>query len=126
VFTSQEQIDTALAGADAAMRAARTPTPPPIPRTDTAAGPARPARPASLDITRETTVDEAARRLAADLRALPGIDRFADVRLAQLEQAGPRPLRTMWRLAREGLDERIGQLTIGELLDRYGPDRPTS
>jgi flotillin len=126
VFTSQEQIDTALAGADAAIRAATTPTTPPIPRTDTAAGPARPARPASLDTTRDTTVDEAARRLATDLRALPGIDRFAEVRLAQLEQAGPRPLRTMWRLAREGLDERIGQLTIGELLDRYGPDRPTS
>jgi hypothetical protein len=126
VFTSQEQIDTAMAEADAAIRAARTPTPPPIPRTDTAAGPARPARPASLDITRETTVDEAARRLATDLRALPGIDRFANVRLAQLEQAGPRPLRTMWRLAREGLDERIGQLTIGELLDRYGSDRPPS
>ncbi|HEV8699633.1 MAG TPA: SPFH domain-containing protein [Candidatus Limnocylindrales bacterium] len=126
VFTSQEQIDTALAGADAAIRAATTPTTPPIPRTDTAAGPARPARPTSLDITRDTTVDEAARRLATDLRALPGIDRFAEVRLAQLEQAGPRPLRTMWRLAREGLDERIGQLTIGELLDRYGPDRPSS
>jgi hypothetical protein len=125
-FTSQEQIDTALAAADTAIRAAQTPTPPPIPRTDTAAGPARPARPASIDITRETTVDEAARRLATDLRALPGIERFAEVRLSQLEQAGPRPLRTMWRLAREQLDEQVGQLTIGELLDRYGPDRRPS
>jgi flotillin len=126
VFTSQEQIDTALAGADAAIRAAISPAPPQTPRTDMAAGPARPARPASLDITRETTVNEAARRLAMDLRALPGIDRFADVRLAQLDQAGPRPLRSMWRLAREGLDERFAQLTIGELLDRYGTDRPSS
>jgi flotillin len=126
VFTSQEQIETALAGADAAIRAASTPTPPPIPRTDTAAGPARPARQASLDITRETTVDEAARRLATDLRALPGIERFVDVRLVQLEQAGPRPLRALWRLAQGQVDERVGQLTIGELLDRYASDRPSS
>ena len=122
-FASREQIDTALADADAAIRSARTATPPPIPRTDTAAGPPRPA---SLEIGRDTTVDEAARRLATDLRGLPGIERFANVRLAQLEQAGPRPLRTMWRLAREQVDERIGQLTIGELLDRYGPDRRPS
>ena len=26
----------------------------------------------------------------------------------------------MWRVAREQLDERYGQLTIGELIDRYG------
>jgi flotillin len=122
-FASQEQIDTALADADAAIRSARTATPPPIPRTDTAAGPPRPA---SLDIGRDTKVDEAARRLATDLGGLPGIERFANVRLVQLEQAGPRPLRTMWRLAREQLDERIGQLTIGELLDRYGSDRRPS
>jgi flotillin len=118
-FTSQEEIERALAGADAAIRSATTPTPPPTLRTDTAAGPARPARPASLDITGETTVDEAARQLATDLRALPGIERFTQVRLAELEGAGPRPLRTMWRLASEQLDERVGQLTIGELLDRY-------
>ena len=89
----------------------------PTPRTDTAAGPARPA---SAGITRETTVDDAATRLAADLRAVPGIERFAAVRLDELERSGPRPLRTMWRIAREQLDERYGQLTIGELIERYG------
>jgi hypothetical protein len=26
----------------------------------------------------------------------------------------------MWRIAREHLDERYGQLTIGEIIDRYG------
>jgi hypothetical protein len=104
-------------------------------RTDTAVGPARPARtssparparppsPASAGITRETTVDEAAQRLATDLRAIPGIERFAAVRLAELERSGPRPLRTMWRIAREHLDAQYGQLTIGELLEMYGPDR---
>jgi len=26
----------------------------------------------------------------------------------------------MWRVVRDQLDERYGQLTIGELIDRYG------
>jgi flotillin len=121
-FESPEAIDRALADADAAMRAAAgaASTAGTTRLTDTAAGPARPA---SMDITRDMPVDEAAHRLAADLRTVPGIQRFADVRLAQLERSGPRPLRTMWRIARERLDERYGQLTIGEVIDRYGgPD----
>jgi flotillin len=130
-FESQAQIDSALEQADQAIRAAAASTL----RTDTAVGPARPARtssparparppsPASAAITRETTVDEAAQRLATDLRAIPGIERFAAVRLAELERSGPRPLRTMWRIAREHLDAQYGQLTIGELLEMYGPDR---
>jgi flotillin len=113
-FDSAEAIDAALADADRAIRSVGTK---PGARTDTAAGPARPA---SAGITRETTVDDAARRLAADLRGVPGIERFGSIRLAELERSGPRPLRTMWRIAREGLDERYGQLTIGELIDRYG------
>jgi hypothetical protein len=124
-FTSQADIDSALSAADQAIRAASTPQPT-TPLTDTAAGPARPARPASLDITLETTVDEAAQRLATDLRAVPGIERFADVRLRQLDDAGPRALRTIWRLARERLAEPYGEMTIGELLDRYGPGRRPS
>jgi hypothetical protein len=57
---------------------------------------------------------------------VPGIERFAAVRLEELERAGPRPLRTMWRIAREQLDERFGQLTIGELIERYGGGRGPS
>ena len=123
-FESQEQIDSALQQADQAIRSASAS----VPRTDTAAGPARPARttsPASAGITRETTVDEAARRLATDLRAIPGIERFGAVKLEELERSGPRPLRTMWRIARESLDAQYGQLTIGELLEMYGAERPT-
>jgi hypothetical protein len=73
-------------------------------------------------MSRETTLDEAARRLATELRAVPGIERFGALRLADLESGGPRPLRTMWRIARGQLDERYGGLTIGELIDRYGVD----
>jgi hypothetical protein len=29
----------------------------------------------------------------------------------------------MWRIAREHLDAQYGQLTIGELLEMYSPDR---
>ena len=121
-FTTPEAVDAAIADAERAVRAAAAA---PTPRSDTAAGPARPAptvggaRADSLGITRETTVDDAATRLASDLRAVPGIERFAGVRLGELERSGPRPLRTMWRIAREQLDERYGQLTIGELIDRY-------
>jgi hypothetical protein len=122
-FETQEAIDEALADVDRTLRAAAATT---TPRTDTAAGPARPAqaigtsRPESLDISRETTVDDAARKLAADLRSVPGIARFADVHLEQLSTTGPRPLRTMWRVARDQVDARVGQMTIGEVLDRYG------
>ena len=121
-FETPEAIDAAMADADRALRAAATSAT--TPRTDTAAGPARPAstagRPASLDVDRETTVDDAARKLADDLRTVPGIARFADVQLARLETTGPRPLRTMWRVAKEQLGERFGELTIGEVIDRYG------
>ena len=70
-------------------------------------------------LSRESTVDEAARSLADDLMRVPGIDRFGAVRLADLESSGPRPLRTMWRIARDRLESDYGDLTIGEIIDRY-------
>jgi hypothetical protein len=80
------------------------------------------AAPATSGITRESTLDDAAKALASDLRAVPGIERFGTMRLAELERTGPRPLRTMWRIAKDRLDDRYGELTIGEILDRYtGP-----
>ncbi|TAK00340.1 MAG: flotillin family protein [Chloroflexota bacterium] len=88
-----------------------------------APAPARPAAstplPAVGRLSRESSLDEAAAALAGDLRAVPGIERFGRMRLAELERTGPRPLRTMWRIARDQLDERYGQLTIGEIIDRY-------
>ncbi len=115
-------------------RPRHAPIPPPV-RHDRPAPPNghrprrrhRPRRPttgpASAAITRETTLDDAATALATDLMAVPGIERFANVRLAELERGGPRPLRTMWRLAREQLDARYGELTIGQLMERYGRGR---
>ncbi|MBA2373400.1 MAG: hypothetical protein H0V74_04245, partial [Chloroflexi bacterium] len=113
-FETPAAVDEAIADADRVLRRAGATGDRAL--TDTAAGPARPA---SAGITRETTLDEAATRLAADLRSVPGIERFAGIRLADLERAGPRPLRTMWRIASGEIDERYGTLTIGELIERY-------
>jgi hypothetical protein len=125
-FEAAAAVDAAIGAADRTMRATSVAGANGAARTDTAAGPARPARPRTADIGRQTTLDDAARRLATDLRAVPGIQRFSDVRLAQLEGTGPRPLRTMWRVARDEVDTRLGEMTIGELLDRYPRSGPAS
>jgi hypothetical protein len=71
-------------------------------------------------ITRDTTVNVAAQRLARDLAAIPGIVRFGAIKLGELDRAGPRPLRTMWRIARGQLADRYGEMTIDDLVDRFG------
>ncbi len=122
VEASKVAADAALAAADEAIRAAAA-TAAPGQLTDRAIGPARPAttgRPASADIDATTTVDDAILKLASDLRSIPGIERFGTIRLSDLDRAGPRPIRTLWRVSRDQLDARYGQLTIGELVDRYG------
>jgi flotillin len=86
----------------------------------TAAAAATPAAEATIGgVGRSTTVDEAAQTLADDLMRIPGIERFGAMRLEDLDSAGPRPLRTMWRVARDQLDREYGQMTIGEIIDRY-------
>ncbi len=85
--------------------------------------PSPPHVPGRPPVDRETSLHEAAVRLAGELRAIPGIERFGAIRLADLERAGPRPLRVLWRIARDQLDERFGQLTIGEVIERYGGGR---
>ncbi len=71
------------------------------------------------EAVRSTTLSSAAEALADDLMRIPGIQRFGGMRLEELESAGPRPLRTMWRIARDQLERDYGQLTIGEIIDRY-------
>jgi flotillin len=113
-FETPAAVDEAIADADRVLRRANATADRAL--TDTAAGPPRPA---SAGITRETALGDAASRLAADLRSVPGIERFTGVRLGDLDRSGPRPLRTMWRIARGEVDERYGALTIGELIERY-------
>ena len=108
-----DEAQEAMARADEAMRRARE-------ATATALG----RRPAEVTpdppLSRDMTVNAAAQRLARDLQPITGIERFGALRLAELDRAGPRPLRTMWRIAKDELGERYGQLSIGEVLDRYG------
>jgi flotillin len=114
--TTMDAAQEAMSRADAAMRRASEATT----AAAKAPAPTAAARPANAPIGRDTTVNAAAQRLARDLSAIPGIERFGALRLGELDRAGPRPLRTMWRIAREQLGERYGEMTIGEVLDRYG------
>jgi flotillin len=107
---TMHEAQAAMSRADEAMQRARE-------ATATALG----GRPEDVQpITTETTVNVAAQRLARDLQAIPGIERFGALRLAELDRSGPRPLRTMWRIARDQLGERYGEMTIGEVLEQYG------
>ena len=113
---TMEEAQAAMDRADIAMQRARE-------ATATAFG----SRPEDVQpITTDTSINVAAQRLARDLQAIPGIERFGTMRLAELDRTGPRPLRTMWRIARSELGERYGEMTIGEVLDRYGPGDGTS
>ena len=105
-----DEAQAAMGRADEAMRRAREATADALASTPPVVQP---------PISRDTTVNAAAQRLARDLRAIPGIERFGALRLGELDRAGPRPLRTMWRIARDELGERYGEMTIGEVLDRY-------
>ncbi|HUG49248.1 MAG TPA: SPFH domain-containing protein [Candidatus Limnocylindria bacterium] len=71
-------------------------------------------------ITAATPLAEAATILADQLRVIPGIERYGEVPLAELEQRGSRPVRAVWRLARERVAGQYGGLTVGELLGRFG------
>ncbi|MEK6719469.1 MAG: SPFH domain-containing protein [Chloroflexota bacterium] len=86
---------------------------------DRVVGPPVPS-PATAGLDRDSTLDAAIRALAADLRAVPGVERFGLLRLDELDRAGPRPLRALWRTARDRLDATAAEMTIGEMLDRYG------
>jgi flotillin len=108
---TMDEAQAAMARADDAMRRAREAT---------AGALGSRSQPESASLNRETTVNVAAQRLARDLQAIPGIERFGALRLGELDRSGPRPLRTMWRIARDQLAERYGEMTIGEVLDRYG------
>jgi hypothetical protein len=88
---------------------------PPIPGLSSSGSAVRPT-----PITAATPLAEAATILADQLRLIPGVDRYADVRLSELEQRGSRPVRAAWRLARDRVAASYGQLTLGELLGRFG------
>jgi flotillin len=103
------------ASAPAPAQSPTTPGPAPVARP----GAGAPSRPQA--ITASTPLGEAATILADQLHNLPGIERYAGIQVGQLEQRGSRPMRAAWRVARERLGAQYGQMTVGELLTRFGP-----
>jgi flotillin len=85
---------------------------------------------AAAGLDEQSTLSESAVRLAEELRRVPGIERFGGTRLRDLERSGPRTLRTLWGAAKDELQTRYGDVTIGTLLDEYdrsagGPPPPS-
>lgn len=64
-----------------------------------------------------TEIPAVVRVLAEQLRGVPAVERFAGLRLADLERLGPRPLRDLWRRVAGEVPERYAGMTIGELLE---------
>ena len=124
-----------MKGAERVIRDATAPARPSGPaaaaaRTDTAAGPPRPARGAgglpTPDATLDSTLGVTLNRFANDLAAGPGIEEFEQMRLGDLDGLGSSPLRTMWQMARDELGSTYGDMTVGEFIDRYGGASPSA
>lgn len=95
------------------MRAAATGPVAPVP---TNGGQSR--RPVS-PIGADTPLPEAATILAEQMRRIPGVERYADIALNELDQRGSRSVRAAWAMARDRMATDYGQLTVGELLSRF-------
>jgi hypothetical protein len=70
-------------------------------------------------ISSDMPVAEAAAVLAQQMRRIPGIERHLAIPLTELDQRGPRPVRAAWRVARDRVEGTYGQMTVGELLERF-------
>ncbi len=100
----------------------RSPMPPMPPVSDVRPSDKRRMAKAAVSaagLTESATLSESAVRLAEELQRIPGIERFGGTRLRDLETSGPRTLRSLWGVARDDLQARYGDVTIGVLLDAY-------
>ncbi|MEK6206116.1 MAG: SPFH domain-containing protein [Chloroflexota bacterium] len=64
--------------------------------------------------------DEAARLLAHKLREIPNVVDYSHLRLSEVANSGPRPMRILWRIAEPQVGKRYAGLTVGELMKRFG------
>jgi hypothetical protein len=64
-------------------------------------------------------VERSAARLAANLRAVPEIQRYLHLSLRDIPAGAPRPLKVLWAAAEKELGTRYGHVTVRELLDRF-------
>ena len=113
-----QAVDT-IQRAGATAAAAGAPAAEALTGADAAATEAAGSAAARVEAAAARPPDELARVLATELGSVPGIRRYADATLSELEHRGPRPARGLWRVAGRRLEERYGSVTIGELLDRF-------
>jgi flotillin len=64
--------------------------------------------------------DEAARLLAYKLREIPNVSDYSHLRLSEVANSGPRPMRVLWRIAEPQIGKRYAGMTVGELMKRFG------
>jgi flotillin len=111
-----EGVDAAIESASQRMRAAPTApiAPPPPVRTNGAE-----SRRRVSPIVSDTPLPEAASILAEQMRRIPGVERYSDYALNELDQRGSRSVRAAWAMARDRMAADYGKLTVGELLSRF-------
>ncbi len=57
--------------------------------------------------------------MADQLRQLPDIQAYGNLRLRDLAQRGPASARAMWGTAREALAQQYGNVTVDDLLHEF-------
>jgi flotillin len=126
---TKADADAAIQAASQRIQAASTT---PVPTTPVPAAPPMPAAPRIngsqsrrlvSPIGADTPLPEAASILADQMRRIPGVERYADLALNELDQRGSRSVRAAWAMARDRMASDYGQLTVGELLSRF--NRPS-
>ncbi|HEX7173416.1 MAG TPA: flotillin domain-containing protein, partial [Candidatus Limnocylindria bacterium] len=84
------------------------------------AGTVTPEAGPSLEIRESMPADQASQVLGRALAAVPGIGRYADMTVDELGRRGPRLARALWGRVPDAIRGRIGDATIGSLLERSG------
>jgi hypothetical protein len=72
----------------------------------------------AVEIPETMPPDQASQLLGEALAAVPGIGRYAEMTVAELGQRGPRLARTLWGRVPGVVRGRIGEVTIGTLVER--------
>ncbi len=66
-------------------------------------------------------VEDGARWMADQLRAVPDIARYAQVQLKDLAARGPRTLGSIWKVAGDDLVRAYGEWTVAQLFEKFKP-----
>jgi flotillin len=80
--------------------------------------------PERIELPESAAPSEVLERLAGALARVPGIGRYRDARLQDLGVRGPRLARGLWGQWGDRLDPSAREMTLGEVLDRFGPREP--